>query len=95
MALPGDRLGNTLPELDMTDPASLAAWYSGFAFVEHYRKVVLANCYEIQRALHPKTSESRLKELARLHPNYLNFLALHLQGRMKWEQNVIDSRYGA
>jgi hypothetical protein len=77
------------PERETDDYPTLAAWYSGFAYAEHYRKVVLAQCREIERAKAAssgtKTSEARLDDLARLHPIYLDFLATHLKGRAEWE----------
>lgn len=77
------------------DPATLEAWYGPGGFVDHCRKVVLANCEEIVRAKYAvkgeKISETRITTLARLHPNYLDFLAVHLNGRRLREVNVIDS----
>ena len=68
----------------------LAAFYSGFAFCEMYRKVVLAQCKEVLRAgaslTNQKLTETRLDDLARIHPAYLAYLTTHLQGRIRWEQ---------
>ena len=68
----------------------LAAWYSGFAYAESYRKVVLAACREVVRAgavlSGQKVTEARLDDLARVHPSYLEYLEVHLRGRTRWEQ---------
>lgn len=81
----GDRLvGRSIPECDWTDPAQLEAWYGNFGWCEHYRKIVLANCREIVRAttgVDTKLTVDRTDDLARTHPAYLDFLAIHLQGR--------------
>lgn len=82
------------PDCDLTDPASLETWYSGYgaSFFEHYRKIVLASCKEIIRASSSlqgtKLSESRIEDLSRLHPNYLGFLATHLDGRRVREASI-------
>ncbi len=82
--------GIELPACDLTDPAQLIAWWGNFGFGEHYRKVVLANCYELERARAAATkthvTEARLKELARINPAYLGFLADGLQGRIIYER---------
>jgi hypothetical protein len=91
-------LGGNLPALDLTDPAQLEAFYGNFAFFDHYRKSVLAECREIIRAkfVGEKITEARLDDLARLHKNYLDFLAEHFTGRHQREQNVYSSlRNGA
>jgi hypothetical protein len=71
---------------------SLAALYSGFAYAEHWRKVVLASCTEAIRAgaslQKQRISEARLKDMARVHPAYLSYLERHLRGRMAWEAEV-------
>lgn len=83
-------LAEDVPERESDDIAVLAAWYSGFAYAEHYRKVVLAQCKEIVRADYAardkKVTEERLKDLARTHPIYLDYLATHLHGRTLWER---------
>ena len=72
----------------------LCAWYSGFAYAEHYRKVVLAHCTEILRAgaslQDQRVTEPRLDDLARVHPLYLEYLARHLQGRILYERGFLD-----
>ena len=77
------------PDRESDDYAVLAAWYSGFAYAEHYRKVVQAQCRELVRGTYAtkgeKITEARLDDLARLHPIYLDYLARHLAGRTKWE----------
>ena len=73
----------------------LCAWFSGFAYSESYRKVVLSACREVVRAgavlSGQKVTEARLDDLARVHPSYLEFLAKHLEGRIKWEQAFLSN----
>lgn len=78
---------SAIPDRNTEDYPTLAAWYSGFAFAEHYRKVCLALCKEALRAKHAgeKITESRLEDLARTHPAYLDYLRRHLEGRTLWE----------
>lgn len=79
----------TIPLRASDDPAVLAAWYGPFGFFDHYRKVRLALCTELERAkVEGKTTETRLDLLARLHPAYLSFLEEHLRGRSLYEQDV-------
>ena len=84
-----------IPEPDLEDPGTLAAWYSGFAFAESYRKIVLAQCRELVRAkfvaANAKITESRIDDLARNHPSYLAFLETHLHGRVSWERHFLRS----
>lgn len=86
--------GVEIPDPEPT-PEALAAFYSGFAFAETYRKVVLAACREAVRAgaslANQKVTEARLDDLARVHPAYLDYLTRHLQGRIAWERNVLTS----
>ncbi len=83
-----------IPACDVSDPAQLESFFGPFGHWEHWRKVVLANCYEIERAKNPKASESRLKELARVNGNYIGFLRDGLFGRMARERNVRSSLQG-
>lgn len=80
----------TIPEPDPDEYHELAAFYSGYAFYEVYRKTVLAACRELVRAgagvSGQRISEARIDDLARQRPEYLEFLTKHLQGRMRWEQ---------
>lgn len=82
----------TVEDRESDDPAVLAAFYSGFAYAEHYRKVVLSQCREIVRAKHElagkRITEARLDDLARTHPIYLEYLEKHLRGRILWEEEV-------
>jgi len=82
-----------VPERDGDDYATLAAWYSGFAFCEQFRKVVLSQAKEALRgamALQDiKVTESRLDDLAHTHQSYLAYLTVHLQGRMRWEEEYL------
>ncbi len=88
-------LGGNLPLLDLSDPAQLEAFYGNFAFFDHYRKSVLAECHEIERAKAAasgeKVTEAKLENLARQHPNYLDFLGEHFHGRHQREKNVLQS----
>lgn len=95
-----EALGGNMPDLDLTDPANLEAFYGNYAMFDHYRKSVLAQCYELERAKATqsteKTTEAKLENLARLNPIYLDFLATHFRGREQRERNVYDSlRHGA
>jgi hypothetical protein len=91
--------GVEIPELVGDDPATLAAFYSGYAFFEMWRKVLLANCRETIRAqmtlAETKVTEARLDDLSHLHPAYLGYLTTHLQGRIKWEREHAKQGYGA
>jgi hypothetical protein len=89
-------LGGNLPELNLGDPAQLEAFYGNFAFFDHYRKSVLAQCRELVRAkfVGEKITEARLDDLARLHPNYLDFLGEHFVGRHEREKNIRESLGG-
>jgi hypothetical protein len=84
-----------VPAVDFSDPAALEAMYGNYSFFDHYRKVVLASCEELIRgraaADGEKITEKRIESLARLHPNYLDFLATHYEGRSLREKNVRDS----
>jgi len=86
-------MSSPIPERVGDDYATLAAWYSGFAFCEHYRKVVLAQCRESLRgqkaATSEKVTESRLDDLAHSHSAYLDYLAKHLRGRVAWEREFL------
>lgn len=82
-----------IPERETDGYAELAAWFSGFSFSEHYRKVVQAQCQELVRAQFAltgeKVTETRLEALARLHPAYLNYLERQLHGRVLWEKEFL------
>jgi hypothetical protein len=84
-----------VPDFDFNDPAQLEALYGNFGFSDHWRKCILANCREIERAkalnANEKITEARLDDLARLHPSYVDFLIEHLAGRALRERNVLDS----
>lgn len=92
-----ERMRKSMPECDFGDPAQLEAWYGNFGFFEHYRKVVVANCREIERAKAAidgaKLTVDRVDDLARVSGVYFNFLTIHLNGRILREQNVLAS-YG-
>lgn len=82
-----------VPERETNTYEELAAWYSGFSFCEHYRKVVQAQCEELVRARFAARKESvtekRIDALARLEPSYLNYLERHLRGRVLWEKSFL------
>jgi len=84
-----------IPQCDMSDPASLEAFYGPFGVGEHLRKIVLSNCAEIVRARavaeETKISEARVNDLAHIHDFYLDFTIQSVQGRTLRSQNVIDS----
>jgi hypothetical protein len=94
----GDRLGERMPECDTDNPAELEAWYSAWGFADHWRKVVLANCREIERARaaarNEKLSEARIDDRARTSDPYVDFLITHLQGRRLREAAILG-RMGA
>ncbi len=89
------RIGEVeVPEPD-DDPAVLAAFYSGYAMYDVYRRVVLATCKELIRARASfaghKITEARIDDLAHQHPAFLGFMEVHLKGRVKWERCVQES----
>ena len=85
-----------IPKRETDDPATLYAWYGPYGWCENYRKVVLAQCREIERAKAAtsggKVTESRLEDLARLNPIYLQFLADHLKGRQEYEHAFLSQQ---
>lgn len=87
-----------IPEPD-DDPAVLAALYSGYAMYDVWRKVVLATCKELIRTAAgmsgQKMTEARLDDLAHKHPSFLQFMEIHLRGRVKWERCVQEEKIGA
>lgn len=100
MSVEPEPLGGNLPQLDLTNPANLETLYGNYGFFDHYRKSVLSQCHEILRAQYSvkaeKVTETKLENEARIHPLYLDFLAVHFKGREKREQNVWESlRNGA
>ena len=100
MTEPGDRIGERIPAIDLTNPAEVEAFYGNFSFCDHWRKVVLSNCKEIVRAKYElagvKITESRIEDLARTHDIYMDFLIDGLKGRTVREDNVFQSlRVGA
>lgn len=86
-----------LPGVDMDDPGQVEAWFApgSYSHYEHFRKCVLAQCKELVRAKHvtTKISESRIEDLARLHPNYLSYLTDSLYGRQTRE-TLVRQRMG-
>ena len=86
---------DTLPACNTNDPADLEAWFGNFGFSDHFRKVVLASCKEVERAKaverNEKITVDRLDDLARTSDAYVSFLVENLNGRRLREQNVRDS----
>ena len=86
----------TLPECDVTNPGSLAAWYGPFGYDERYRKVRLANARELVRAraalVEATISEARIDDLARQEQIYLDYLATNLRGRAAYEAMVREQQ---
>lgn len=89
------RIGSVvIPEPAGDEYHELAAWYSGFAYAEHYRKVTLSAIKEMLRAgaalSKERFTEARLDDMARSHPLYLEFLEKHLRGRIRWEHAFLS-----
>lgn len=88
-----------VPGCNINDPGALEAWYGPFGFFEHYRKVVLAQCREVERAkatmAKQKYTVDMIDDHARLNPIYLSFLTKHLFGRQRRENNVLASYHGS
>lgn len=95
----GDRLASTtIPEVNLTDPASLEAFYGNYGFFEIWRKIVLSNAMEIVRATMivagEKPTDKRMENLGRTHPVYLDFIGRHLEGR-RMREEMVRQRMGA
>lgn len=87
-----------IPARTSNDCAELASWYSGYAYFELYRKVLLASCRESIRAQYTangeRVTESRLDDLSHLHRAYLAYLGDHLKGRILWEREHLKQGFG-
>lgn len=85
-------MGDRMPQVDLSNPGDLEAFYGPFGYADHWRKVCLANCRELVRAGaslgKQKISEARIDDLARTHPIYLQFLTDHLHGRRTRERGI-------
>lgn len=85
----------SIPGCNFDDPAALEAWFGNYGWFEHYRKVVLSNCREMERAKAVaagiKRTVDQIDDLARNHPNYLHLLTESLPGRILREKNVLES----
>lgn len=81
-----------IPTCDTSNPADLEAWFGPYGYADHFRKVVVSSCKEIERAKNPTASEAKLDTLAHVNDNYVEFLIQCLKGRQLREQNVLDSR---
>lgn len=78
-----------IPVCDLNDPASVEAFYGVFGYAEHFRKVILSNCKELIRAkATEKLTESRIEDLSRVHPLYVQYLIDSLNGRRVREQLI-------
>jgi hypothetical protein len=79
-----------IPPRASDDPAILGSWYGAFGFFDHWRKVRLSLCRELERGKHAdqKVTEAKLDDLAHTHPAYVAFLTEHLYGRQLWEKEV-------
>ena len=82
---------NRLPMVDMQNPSDLEAWFGNFGFADHFRKIVLSSCKEIERAKSPTASEAKLDTLAHINDLYVDFMIQCLNGRRLREQNVLSS----
>jgi len=88
----GRSVVDRIPICDTTDPGDLEAWYGPFGFVDHFRKVVLSSCREVERAkAGDKISEAKLDTLAHVNDRYVDFLIESLNGRRLREKNVLAS----
>lgn len=84
----GDRLGDNLPDFDLEDEAVRDALYGAFGHYDDWRSVVLDNCKEIVRATtKEKLTEERVKNLARTHPLYLDFITTHVYGKIEYSRD--------
>jgi hypothetical protein len=76
--------------IDLTNPAQLAALHDAFGQYQDWRKHVLSSCREAVRAemtlKEERCSESRLDDLAHVHPTYVAFLTKGLEERIAFEQ---------
>lgn len=85
-------------DYDETDPGSLEAWFGPFGYAEHFRKIVLATCRELERAKAlergEKVSEARLDDLARTSDQYVQFIVDTLNGRHLREKNALAAMAG-
>ena len=99
MSNAGDRLGENLPDFDLKDEAVRDALYGNFGHFDDWRAIVLANCAEIIRATSKeKLVGDRVKDMARTHPAYLDFLTTHFYGKAEYSRDkkkAAGGGYGA
>lgn len=99
MSVLGDRLAEKLPDFDLDDEAVRDALYGNFGHYDDWRSVVLANCAEIVRATtKEKLVGDRVKDLAKTHPLYLDFLTTHFMGKAEYSRDkkkAAGGGYGA
>lgn len=87
MSEPGDRLGDSVPEFDLTDEAVRDAFYGNFGHYDDWRVVILANCAEIVRATTKGLTVERVKDMAKTHPLYLDFITNHVYGKIEYSRD--------
>lgn len=98
MAEPGDRLGDKVPDFDLEDEAVRDALYGPFGHYDDWRVVILANCAEIVRATTKGLTVERVKDMAKTHPLYLDFITTHLGGKTHYSRDkkkAAGGGYGA
>lgn len=97
LSKPDGTLIADVPPVDFSDVASVESWYGPFGFFENFRKIVLANCRELERAKalvrnEKPLSNERADDLARQSDTYVSFIVEHLKGRQLREKNALQSR---
>lgn len=85
------------PEWD-DSPEVLAAFFGPFGHWEHWRSCVLSSARMVERAkcevTGQKYTEAYLDHQMRLNPEYVAFLVRGLEGRIKFEQEVLKRGIG-
>lgn len=87
MSEPGDRLSDRVPDFDLGDEAVREALYGSFGHYDDWRAVVLANCAEIVRATAKGLTVERVKDMAKTHPLYLDFITTHIYGKIQYSRD--------
>lgn len=98
MAEAGDRLGDAVPDFNLNDEAVRDALYGNFGHYDDWRSVILANCAEIIRATTKGLNADRVKDMAKTHPLYLQFLTTHFGGKTQYSRDkkkAAGGGYGA
>lgn len=94
----GDRLDDSVPDFDLDDEAVRDALYGNFGHYDDWRVVILANCAEIVRATTKGLNADRVKDMARTHPLYLQFITTHIYGKIEYSRDkkkAAGGGYGA